>query len=194
MFIRICMDVWKKLLLSFLYVAITLQTLILLSLVAANIFKKQICTTFGWKRPDWMSLHCLSLLTAQLSNMTMTTSQGSMLHLQSNMQHSPLGLNIINTHTGNVRLNRRIRNISYVWWRLLSYKRSLVPMFISQMSPFSMNGLPSPGYQCPTSVYQPTSQQVYSLTQTGQQVLHSKLMERLVLCWEGPHYSHPFLS
>lgn len=45
-----------------------------------------------------------------------------------------------------------------------------VPAFDSQMSPFSMNGLPSPGYQCPTSVYQPASQQVYSLTQTGQQV------------------------
>lgn len=46
---------------------------------------------------------------------------------------------------------------------------------VSQMSPFSMNGLPSPGYQCPTSVYQPTPQQVYSLTQTGQQVLNSEL-------------------
>lgn len=53
-------------------------------------------------------------------------------------------------------------------------------MFISQMSPFSMNGLPSPGYQCPTSVYQPTSQQVYSLSQTGQQVLYVKLMKILV--------------
>uniref|UniRef100_A0A3P9CHU8 Forkhead box N4 n=1 Tax=Maylandia zebra TaxID=106582 RepID=A0A3P9CHU8_9CICH len=41
--------------------------------------------------------------------------------------------------------------------------------WILLMSPFSMNGLPSPGYQCPTSVYQPTSQQVYSLSQTGQQ-------------------------
>uniref|UniRef100_A0A3Q2PFS1 Forkhead box N4 n=1 Tax=Fundulus heteroclitus TaxID=8078 RepID=A0A3Q2PFS1_FUNHE len=41
--------------------------------------------------------------------------------------------------------------------------------FVSQMSPFSMNGMPSPGYQCPTSVYQPASQQVYSLTQNGQQ-------------------------
>ena len=38
------------------------------------------------------------------------------------------------------------------------------------MSPFSLNGLPSPGYQCPTTVFQPTPQQVYSLTQTGQQV------------------------
>lgn len=55
-----------------------------------------------------------------------------------------------------------------------------VSMFISQMSPFSMNGLPSPGYQCPTSVYQPTSQQVYSLSQTGQQVLYVKLMKILV--------------
>ncbi|XP_017269287.1 forkhead box protein N4 [Kryptolebias marmoratus] len=76
--------------------------------------------------------------TAQLSNMTIPTSQSSMLHLQSNIQHSPLGISIINTHSGS-------------------------------MSPFSMNGLPSPGYQCPTSVYQPTSQQVYSLTQNGQQ-------------------------
>ncbi|XP_028313665.1 forkhead box protein N4 [Gouania willdenowi] len=76
--------------------------------------------------------------TAQLSNMTMSGNQGSMLHLQSNMQHSPLGISIINTHSGS-------------------------------MSPFSMNGMPSPGYQCPTSVYQPTPQQVYSLTQTGQQ-------------------------
>nr|XP_020449970.1 forkhead box protein N4 isoform X2 [Monopterus albus] len=76
--------------------------------------------------------------TAQLSNISVTTGQGSMLHLQSNMQHSPLGINIINTHSGS-------------------------------MSPFSMNGMPSPGYQCPTSAYQPTPQQVYSLTQTGQQ-------------------------
>ncbi|XP_030272910.1 forkhead box protein N4 [Sparus aurata] len=76
--------------------------------------------------------------TAQLNNMTMSAGQGSMLHLQSNMQHSPLGISIVNTHSGS-------------------------------MSPFSMNGLPSPGYQCPTSVYQPTPQQVYSLTQTGQQ-------------------------
>ncbi|XP_037338009.2 forkhead box protein N4 [Pungitius pungitius] len=77
--------------------------------------------------------------TAQLSNMSgMTANQGSMLHLQSNMQHSPLGISIINTHSGS-------------------------------MSPFSMNGMPSPGYQCPTSVYQPTPQQVYTLTQTGQQ-------------------------
>uniref|UniRef100_A0A3Q3JHY4 Fork-head domain-containing protein n=1 Tax=Monopterus albus TaxID=43700 RepID=A0A3Q3JHY4_MONAL len=61
--------------------------------------------------------------TAQLSNISVTTGQGSMLHLQSNMQHSPLGINIINTHSGS----------------------------------------------CPTSAYQPTPQQVYSLTQTGQQ-------------------------
>ncbi|XP_068594717.1 forkhead box protein N4 [Brachionichthys hirsutus] len=76
--------------------------------------------------------------TVQLSNVSMTAGQGSMLHLQSNMQHSPLGINIVSAHSGS-------------------------------MSPFSMNGLPSPGYQCPTSVYQPTPQQVYSLAQTGQQ-------------------------
>lgn len=71
-------------------------------------------------------------------------------------------------------------------------------MFISQMSPFSMNGLPSPGYQCPTSVYQPTSQQVYSLSQTGQQVLYVKLMKILVFMVKkrssDPQYSHLSLS
>lgn len=52
----------------------------------------------------------LLLLTAQLSNMTaMTAGQGSMLHLQSNMQHSPLGINIINTHSGSVSFNRIAR-------------------------------------------------------------------------------------
>jgi len=44
------------------------------------------------------------------------------------------------------------------------------------MSPYSLNGMPSPGYQCPTSVYQPSPQQVYSLTQTGQQVLNAPLV------------------
>lgn len=34
--------------------------------------------------------------------MTMTAGQGSMLHLQSNMQHSPVGISIINAHTGSV--------------------------------------------------------------------------------------------
>lgn len=49
-----------------------------------------------------------------------------------------------------------------------------IPASVSQMSPFSMNGLPSPGYQCPTSVYQAAPQQVYSLSQTGQQVALNK--------------------
>uniref|UniRef100_A0A8C6Q9S5 Forkhead box N4 n=1 Tax=Nothobranchius furzeri TaxID=105023 RepID=A0A8C6Q9S5_NOTFU len=53
----------------------------------------------------------------------------------------------------------------------------------SQMSPFSMNGLPSPGYQCPTSVYQPSSQQVYSLTQNGQQVTQIKIFFLHNLVW-----------
>ncbi|XP_055018024.1 forkhead box protein N4 isoform X1 [Boleophthalmus pectinirostris] len=74
--------------------------------------------------------------TGQINSIPMT-GQSSMLHLQSNMQHSPLGISIINSHSGS-------------------------------MSPFSMSGVPSPGYQCPTSVYQPT-QQVYSLAQNGQQ-------------------------
>lgn len=44
------------------------------------------------------------LLKAQLSSMAMTGGQPSMLHLQSNMQHSPLGISIINTHSGTVSL------------------------------------------------------------------------------------------
>uniref|UniRef100_A0A3P8W6Q7 Forkhead box N4 n=1 Tax=Cynoglossus semilaevis TaxID=244447 RepID=A0A3P8W6Q7_CYNSE len=74
--------------------------------------------------------------TAQLSSLPMPTGQSSML--QSSMQHSPLAISMVNTHSGS-------------------------------MSPFSMNGLPSPAYQCPSSVYQPTPQPVFSLTQTGQQ-------------------------
>ncbi len=53
-----------------------------------------------------MKSFCPSVcLTAQLSSMTMTAGQGSMLHLQSNMQHSPLGISIINTHSGSVSLS-----------------------------------------------------------------------------------------
>ncbi|XP_023859115.1 forkhead box protein N4 isoform X1 [Salvelinus sp. IW2-2015] len=76
--------------------------------------------------------------TAQLNSMTMAGGQGAMIHLQSNMQHSPLGINVITAHSGN-------------------------------MSPFSMNGQPSPVYQCPASAYQPTAQQVFTLTQASQQ-------------------------
>ncbi|XP_041718245.1 forkhead box protein N4-like isoform X1 [Coregonus clupeaformis] len=76
--------------------------------------------------------------TAQLNNITMVGGQGAMIHQQSNMQHSPLGINVITAQSGS-------------------------------MSPFSMNGQPSPGYQCPASVYQPTPQQVFTLTQTSQQ-------------------------
>ncbi|CAB1321599.1 unnamed protein product [Coregonus sp. 'balchen'] len=76
--------------------------------------------------------------TAQLNNITMAGGQGAMIHQQSNMQHSPLGINVITAQSGS-------------------------------MSPFSMNGQPSPGYQCPASVYQPTPQQVFTLTQTSQQ-------------------------
>lgn len=76
--------------------------------------------------------------TAQLNSMTMSGGQGSMIHLQSNMQHSPLAINIISAHSGS-------------------------------MSPFSMNGQASPGFPCPTSVYQPPPQPVFSLSQAGQQ-------------------------
>lgn len=41
--------------------------------------------------------------------MTMSAGQGSMLHLQSNMQHSPLGISIVNTHSGSVSLNSNAR-------------------------------------------------------------------------------------
>lgn len=103
--------------------------------------------------------------------MTMTAGQGSMLHLQSNMQHSPLGISIINTHSGSVSFNSTARRKICMCYAADKVD-SNIPLCASQMSPFSMNGLPSPGYQCPTSVYQPTPQQVYSLTQTGQQVLY----------------------
>lgn len=57
------------------------------------------------------------------------------------------------------------------------------------MSPFSINGLPSPGYQCPTTVFQPTPQQVYSLTQTGQQVQGGQVMRlTAVLVFKGRNY------
>lgn len=75
--------------------------------------------------------------TAQINSIPMT-GQNSMLHLQSNMQHSPLGISIISSHSGS-------------------------------MSPFSMSSVPSPGYQCATSVYQATPQPVYPLTQSAQQ-------------------------
>ncbi|KAM6965727.1 forkhead box protein N4 [Aplochiton taeniatus] len=75
--------------------------------------------------------------TAQLNSMNMTGVQGSMVHLQSNMQHSPLGCGI-NSHSGS-------------------------------MSPYSMSGQPSSGFQCPSSTYQPTIQHVFSLAQTEQQ-------------------------
>lgn len=115
----------------------------------------------------------LPLLTAQLSSVTMSASQGSMLHLQSNMQHSPLGISIVNTHSGSVSFahitRQKYNPICRLMWNEDECKNTNES--VSQMSPFSMNGLPSPGYQCPTSIYQPTPQQVYSLTQTGQQVL-----------------------
>lgn len=103
--------------------------------------------------------------------MTMSANQGSMLHLQSNMQHSPLGISIVNTHSGSVSF-AGTKELKFdlqidAGWGLMSDMMESVP----QMSPFSMSGLPSPGYQCPTSVYQPAPQQVYSLSQTGQQVL-----------------------
>ncbi|KAJ3603858.1 hypothetical protein NHX12_028599 [Muraenolepis orangiensis] len=51
---------------------------------------------------DLQSLSWLTSQTAQLNNMSMSGPQGAMLHLQSNMQHSPLGVNIINTHSGSM--------------------------------------------------------------------------------------------
>ncbi|XP_063051133.1 forkhead box protein N4 [Engraulis encrasicolus] len=68
---------------------------------------------------------------AHLNGMTLTGLPNSMIHLQSNMQHSPLGIN--------------------------------------SMAQFPLNGQPSPGFPCPASVYQPSSQQALTLTQAGQQ-------------------------
>ncbi|CAL8348028.1 unnamed protein product [Lota lota] len=76
--------------------------------------------------------------TGQLNTMTMSGAHAAMLHLQGNMQHSPLAVNILTSHSGS-------------------------------MSPFSINGQPSPGYPCPASSYQPAPPQVYSLSQAGQQ-------------------------
>lgn len=53
----------------------------------------------------------LLLLTAQLSNMTMAAGQGSMLHLQSSMQHSPLGISIVNSHSGSVSFNENRKDM-----------------------------------------------------------------------------------
>lgn len=58
------------------------------------------------------------------------------------------------------------------------------------MSPFSMNGLPSPGYQCPTTAFQPTPQQVYSLTQSGQQVQGGRARSLTpLLAFNGRNYN-----
>ncbi|KAB5528245.1 hypothetical protein PHYPO_G00138090 [Pangasianodon hypophthalmus] len=62
---------------------------------------------------------------AQLSNMSVAGGGTSMIHLQSNMQHSPLGINSM-------------------------------PQF-------------SPSFPCPASVYQPSSQQVMTFSQSNQQ-------------------------
>ncbi|XP_030646887.1 forkhead box protein N4 [Chanos chanos] len=81
----------------------------------------------GSSRPDFSVSSQNGLLerqTAQL-NMAVTGGAGSMIHLQSNMQHSPLGM--------------------------------------TNMAQFSQ------GFQCPASVYQPTPQQVLTLTQASQQ-------------------------
>ncbi|XP_066510744.1 forkhead box protein N4-like [Hoplias malabaricus] len=89
----------------------------------------------GPGRPDFSISAQNGLLeqqTAQLNNMTVAGGAASMIHLQSNMQHSPVGMNSI-------------------------------PQF-------------SPGFPCPASVYQATSQQVLTFSQANQQ------------CSPGGHY------
>ncbi|XP_008333742.1 forkhead box protein N4 [Cynoglossus semilaevis] len=100
--------------------------------------------------------------TAQLSSLPMPTGQSSMLQLHSTMQHSPLGISRVNTHSGS-------------------------------MSPYSMNGLPSPAYQCPSSVYQSTPQQVFSLTQTAQQCSTTGLYSNVPFS-DQSLYSQPRLA
>lgn len=119
----------------------------------------------------------------------MSAAQGSMLHLQGNMQHSPLGISIINTHSGSVSFQRdnskEIRSVDI--FGPSDHQISLES--VSQMSPFSINGLPSPGFQCPTTAFQPTPQQVYSLTQTGQQVQEGCVMRlTLILVLKSSNY------
>ncbi|XP_062399979.1 forkhead box protein N4 [Sardina pilchardus] len=88
----------------------------------------------GASRPDYSGSAQASLLdqqAAQMNSMTLTGVPNSMIHLQSNMQHSPLGIN--------------------------------------SMAQYPLTGQHSPGFPCPASVYQPSSQQVLTLTQAGQQ-------------------------
>ncbi|XP_041078998.1 ubiquitin-protein ligase E3B-like [Polyodon spathula] len=76
--------------------------------------------------------------TAQMNNMNVAGGQGAMIHIQSSMQSSLMGMNTMATHSGN-------------------------------MTPYSMSGQLSPSYQQQHTLYQPTSQQVYTLSQTSQQ-------------------------
>ncbi|KAL2091870.1 hypothetical protein ACEWY4_011668 [Coilia grayii] len=88
----------------------------------------------GASRPDYSAAAQASLLdqqAAHLNGMALTGLPTSMIHLQSSMQHSPLGMN--------------------------------------SMAQFPLNGQPSPGFPCPASVYQPSTQQALTLTQAGQQ-------------------------
>ncbi|KAK6476431.1 forkhead box protein N4-like [Huso huso] len=76
--------------------------------------------------------------TAQMNNMNVAGGQGAMIHIQSSMQNSIMGMNTMATHSGN-------------------------------MTPYSMSGQLSPSYQQQQTLYQPTAQQVYTLSQTSQQ-------------------------
>lgn len=94
----------------------------------------------------------LLLLTAQLSNMTaMTAGQGSMLHLQSNMQHSPLGISIINTHSGSVSFKtlqeKKCVMFYRVGWQIILYIRFTDVSILHEWA--ALTGIPVPYLSLP---------------------------------------------
>ncbi|KAG5840359.1 hypothetical protein ANANG_G00187970 [Anguilla anguilla] len=100
--------------------------------------------------------------TAQLNNMNVSSGQATMIHLQSNMQNSILGMSGISGHSGN-------------------------------MTSYSLNGQPSPGFQSHPSVYQPSPQQVFTLAQTGQQCSAAGLYSSTSYSNQGP-FNQPRLA
>nr|XP_006004615.2 PREDICTED: forkhead box protein N4 isoform X2 [Latimeria chalumnae] len=89
------------------------------------------------------SLHTQNaLLEQQTGHMTNTISQagaqGTMLHVQSNMQHALMGINTMASHAGSI-------------------------------SQYPVGGQSSSGFQSQQPLYQSHSQQVYTMSQAGQQ-------------------------
>ncbi|XP_006640273.1 forkhead box protein N4 [Lepisosteus oculatus] len=99
---------------------------------------------------------------AQMNNVNVAGGQGTMIHLQSNMQNSILGMSAMATHSGNI-------------------------------PQYSISGQPSPGFQSPPSVYQPSAQQVFSIAQAGQQCSPAGLYSNTSYSSQSP-FSQPRLA